>query len=116
MRTVSKLLNLDGYVYVYLRGKNIINLFLKNAEAEGFTYGDGVKPTEREGADIMVLNRDWTICFAGMAGRLAFRSFGMHSEINIFRVDYGKYLSGAKKYLILNKSEMNKCLNAGKTL
>ena len=108
MRTVSKLLNLDGYVYVYLRGKNVINLFLKNAEAEGFTYGDGVKPTERQGDDIMALKRDWTICFVGMAGRLAFRSFDMHSDVKIFRVDYGKYLSGAKSYLILSKSDMNK--------
>ena len=30
------------------------------------------------------------------------------ADVKIFRVDYGKYLSGAKSYLILSKSEMNK--------
>ena len=52
MRTVSDLLNLEGQVYVYLRSENIAKLFLANAEAKGFIFGDGVKPTERDHSDI----------------------------------------------------------------
>ncbi len=103
MRTVSRLLNFDGRVYVCLRSKNIASLFMKNAEAEGFTFGDGVKPTERETDDIMALNRDWTICYVGMAGRMAFRSAEMCRTSKIVRIDYGRYLSGAKDYRIKEK-------------
>ena len=100
MRTVSKLLKHEGKVYVYLKGKNLVRLFLKKAEEEGFTYGDGVRPTEREGADIMALTPDWTIGFVGMAGRLAFRCPEVRGSVKLIRVDFGKYLSGAKKYII----------------
>ena len=100
MRTVANLLSLDGRVYVYLRSRNICNLFLKNAEAEGFTFGDGVKPTERETSDIFALNREWTINYVGWAGHMAFRNPGAVSGEPLIRVDYGKYLSGRDDYVI----------------
>lgn len=33
----------------------------QDAENEGFTFGDGEKPTARPGNDLYVVNRDWTI-------------------------------------------------------
>ena len=96
MRTVSNLLNLEGRVYVYLKSENIVNLFLKNAEAEGFTFGDGVKPTGRDHSDIYALHDDWTINFVGFVSHMAF-----HSPAEQFiRVDYGKYLSSSEDYII----------------
>ncbi len=100
MRTVSNLLCLDGRVYVYLASKNIATLFLKNAETEGFTFGDGFKPTEREYADIFALNRDWTINYVGMYGHMAFRMPQHVSGVTLIRVDYGRYLSGSENYII----------------
>ena len=73
MRTIGHLLTLEGRVYVWLASGNICKLFLKKAEEEGFTFGDGAKPTEREGSDIFALNRDWTINYVGFTGHMAFR-------------------------------------------
>jgi hypothetical protein len=59
MRTIVNLLNLDDRVYVYVPCKNIRRLFLKNAQEEGFMFGDGVKPTRRRAYDdIYALNKD----------------------------------------------------------
>ena len=72
MRTINELSNLDGRVYVYLANAEIGDRFLKQAEAEGFTYSDGVMPTEREYAEIMAVNHDHTINFVGTNGRIAY--------------------------------------------
>lgn len=34
-----------GRIYVYLATKDIAEQFMRDAESEGFTFGDGVKPT-----------------------------------------------------------------------
>ena len=100
MRTVSNLLNHEGRIYVYMSGKNITNLFLKHAEEEGFTFGDGVKPTERESDDLYALNSDWTINYVGYIGHMAFRSVTQIGSQPLIRIDYGKYISGSENYLI----------------
>lgn len=101
MRTVSNLLNLEGRIFVYLGSHNLVNLFLKNAEAEGFTYPDGKKPTEQGGDDILAIHRDWTINYLGWAGHMAFRHPDAVIGEPIIRVDYGKYISGADRYLYI---------------
>lgn len=99
MRTVSNLLNLDGRVYVYLASTNLSTLFLRNAEAEGFTFGNGQKPSECESADIVALNTDWTINHVGWAGHMAFHHPQAVVGEPLIRVDYGKYLSGSDSYI-----------------
>lgn len=47
MRNVTELSKLNGKVYVYLRDEVIARRFLQDAENEGFTFGDGEKPTAR---------------------------------------------------------------------
>lgn len=88
MRTVSNLLNLGGRIYIYLASSNLSALFLKNAETEGFTFGDGVKPTKRDGAHIMALNPDWTINYVGWVGHMAFRYPDGVVGDPLIRVDY----------------------------
>ena len=100
MRTVSNLLALKGRVYVYLGGENICNLFLKNAEEEGFTFGDGVKPTQRGGFDLIALHQDWTLNNVGWAGHMAFHNPEAVLGGPLIRIDYGKYLSGCDDYII----------------
>ena len=108
MRTVSNLLNLEGRILVYLGSHNLVNLFLRNAEAEGFTYPDGKKPTEREGDDILALHKDWTINFLGWAGHMAFRHPDAVLGGPLVRVDYGKYLSGANDYFYHDDKDIRK--------
>ena len=61
MRNVTELSKRNGKVYVYLRDEVIARRFLQDAKDEGFTFGDGEKPTARPGNDLYVVNRDWTI-------------------------------------------------------
>ena len=100
MRPIRKLLSLDGQIFVLLRGKNICNLFLTQAEQEGFTFQDGTKPTASRPADIIVLHSDWTLNNVGWAGHMAFRNPAAKLGEPIIRVDFGKYISGREDYII----------------
>jgi len=100
MRTINDLSKLNGRVYVYLANAEIGNWFLQQAEAEGFTYHDGVKPTERGCSTIMAVNRDKTINFVGTNGFIVFGSGAkaVGSE-QLIRIDCEKFLSGADDYM-----------------
>lgn len=94
MKTIRKLSEQDGRVYVYLANDDIGEQFLQQAEQEGFTFTDGAKPTERCYAEIMAVNRDITINFVGINGRIAFGS-GAKTIGNetLIRIDFDKYIS-----------------------
>ena len=99
-RTIANLLSRKGKVYVFLSSGTLAGLFLKNAEAEGFTFGDGVLPTQRDADDLFRVNPDWTICYAGWAGHMAFHDDGARFAEPVIWVDYGKYLAGSHRYAI----------------
>lgn len=96
MRRIRELINNEKKVYIYLRNRATEYRFMSDAEREGITYGDGVKPTERPVDDIMALHDDGTICFLGWAGRMAYH----YSKDTVKRIDYEKYISGETEYLI----------------
>ncbi len=89
--------NLPRHTFIYCRSRNIAARFLADAEAEGFTFGDGQKPTAKEYSDIYSLHDDLTVSYTGWAGHLAFRS----AAGNIVRIDYGKYIAGAPDYQVI---------------
>ena len=89
--------NLPRHTFIYCRSRNIAARFLADAEAEGFTFGDGKKPSEKEYDDIYSLHNDLTISYTGWAGHVMFRS----AAGNVIRIDYGKYIEGAPDYQIL---------------
>ena len=97
MRTIKNLLSLNGRVFVYLATEELAKLFLENAEAEGFTFGDGVKPTERHISDIFALHRDMTINYVGWAGHMAYENPDRVIGERLIRIDYGEYISGREK-------------------
>ena len=92
MRNVTELSKLKGKVYVYLKDEVIGRKFLRDAEEEGFTFGDGEKPTARPGNNLYVVNRDWTITHVGWAGHVAFKGAKTIGNQKLIRVDYEKYL------------------------
>lgn len=102
MRTIKNLVeqNNDKKVYVYLANDEIGNKFMQQAESEGIAFNDGVKPTERNYAEIMAVNNDFTINFVGSVGRMAFGS-GTESigDKKLLRVDFEKYIKGEKDFL-----------------
>lgn len=85
-----------GRVYVYLANDYIGRQFLKDAEREGFTFRDGVKPTEREPDSIFALNRDMTINYVGFVGHMAYGCAKKIGDERLFRVDYGEILMREK--------------------
>ena len=97
MRTIKELISNEKKVYILLKSKAIQYRFMSDAECEGITYGDNVKPTERPVDDIMALQSNGTICFLGWAGRVCY-----HYAIqnNIIRVDYEKYINGDADFII----------------
>lgn len=111
MRNVLELLTLNHRTYVYTSSPAVRQRFVRDLESEGFTFGDGVKPSERDLSGIMAVNPDMTINYVNFAGTMHFGS--MNKELwrytakepkgdTIVRVDYARFLSGAENYFILN--------------
>ena len=99
MRNVTELSKLPGKVYVYLNDPAITEKFHQAAEAEGFTFGDGVRPTSRPGNDLYVAGLDHTISHCGFTGHMAFQSAKTVGGQELIQVDYEKYLAGKEDYL-----------------
>ena len=89
-----------GRVYVYLATEEVCKQFLKDAENEGFAFGDGEKPTARPGNNLYVVNRDWTISHVGWTGHMAFQSAKRIGGQEMIRVDYERYLLGEENFVI----------------
>lgn len=99
-RTIEKLANRKERVYIYLKNSAVARLFLENAEAEGFTFFDGVRPTEREADSLYRITPKKNMCYVGLAGRMAFQYQGFHSVEPVVWIDYGKYLLNEQRYII----------------
>lgn len=92
----SLLNSCKGRIYVYLATKDIAEQFMRNAESKGFTFGDGVKPTEREPSDIMAINRDMTINYVGFVGHLAYQIASKIGDEPLVKIDYRDCLKSSK--------------------
>ncbi len=77
-----------GRIYVYLATTSIGKQFLQDAENEGFTFCDGIKPTARTPANIMAVNRDNTINYVGTVGRIAFQAANKIGNDPLVKIDY----------------------------
>ena len=100
MRTIRSLFTHEGTIWIYLENEAVGRLFLKNAEEEGFTFGDGARPTERHVSDIIALHRDMTINYVGAVGHTAFQCADFVSDEPLVRVDYGMYSAGRDDYVM----------------
>lgn len=74
IKTIKELAEKNGKVYVCLASEEIAKKFLTLAEQEGFTFGDGAKPTQKHTSDILTVNQDGTISYVGTVGRMALGS------------------------------------------
>ena len=92
-KSIRELSQMDGRVYVYLRTTEISEKFLEEAEKEGFTFCDGLKPTERKAETIMAVNPDLTLNYVGTNGRIAFGSGAKRiGSQKLIRIDYDRLL------------------------
>ena len=71
-------------VFVYLPSYVAAKDFLKQAEKEGFLFGDGKRPTKKPLDDYYALHQDLTMNYIGYIGRLHWKS----GQDNIRRIEY----------------------------
>lgn len=81
-----------GRIYIFLADDFVGNRFMENAEKEGFVFGDGIKPTERNYANIIAINRDMTINYVGFVGRVAFQFADKIGDQQLIKIDYRELL------------------------
>lgn len=70
---------------VYFKNQSIFRLFLLNAEDGRFSFGDGIRPTEKENSDIYTIYRDYMISYKGWVGHTLLK----RRKGNAVRIDYG---------------------------
>ena len=88
MKTIKELANMGERVYVHLKDEETAQRFLRDAEAEGFTFGDGVRPTERHWSDLYAIHQDGTMIFVGAIGHIEYGS----GADSVVRIDYSQLL------------------------
>ena len=91
MKTIKELANMGERVYVHLKDEETAQRFLREAEAEGFTFGDGVRPTERHWSDLYAIHQDGTMNFVGAIGHIEYGS----GADSVVRIDYSQVLQQA---------------------
>ncbi|MGN1418013.1 MAG: hypothetical protein ACI4W6_01645 [Acutalibacteraceae bacterium] len=107
-RTVTNLLQYQGSIYVYLQSEAICKDFFRQAEYEGFRFGDQ-KPTEKETDNLIRLYHNHQLGYCGFCGRLFFgggngiTESGSSGDSCICRIDYFRYITGEKDYLYYKK-------------
>lgn len=96
MRTIHELAaSTDKKVYVILNDAETRQRFIRDAENEGYTFGDGAKVSERTPDQFYAVNKNNTVNFLNGIGRMAFSS----GTDTILRVDYKKYADGEEDYI-----------------
>ena len=101
MRTLEKLLERDGKIYIRLDNSETAKRFLRNAEREGFLMQSGKKPTECEPNYFYRVFHDKTIepSGRGFAGSMYKHTIMNGLVADSFSIDYSRYISGEKSYI-----------------
>ena len=85
------------HVYIYCRSSAIAKRFLADAEKEGFVFCDGTVPTSKDAVNLYALNGDFTMSYTGLVAHMM---LGSKDVGNVMWVDYGKYMSGEKSWMV----------------
>ena len=88
MKTIKELANKGERVYVHLKDEETAMSFLHQAESEGFTFGDGVSPTDRHLSDLYAIHLDGTLNYVNTNGRIHYGS----GADGIVRIEYAELL------------------------
>ena len=74
MKTIKSILNRNKKVYVKMKSEEICKRFFAQAEREGFSFGDGSKPTSKHTSDWLAVCPDKKLCYVTAIGRIAVQS------------------------------------------
>ena len=94
-RTLSELRNeLEGKLYIIIKGEGLQRQFLVDAESEDFRFGK-IKPTDNLPDDVIAVEYDKQLSYVGFAGRTALQCRGGDCAVGYFHViDYGNFKCG----------------------
>lgn len=84
MKTIKELASMGERVCVHLKDEKTAERFLRQAESEGFTFGDGVNPTDRHWSDLYAIHPDGTLNYVGTVGRIEYAS----DTDSVVRIEY----------------------------
>lgn len=76
---LRELANEYGIIFVHMDSVEEEKDFIRQAEAEGFLFGDGRKPSEKNPANLLALHMDQTISYVGTMGRIGYQCHGVKS-------------------------------------
>ncbi len=93
LRIKSLLAAYTGRIYIYLADEKTGKQFLQDAENEGFSFCDGVKPTQRKADSLFAINEDMTINYVGFVGRMAYQATDKIGNQPLIKIDYRDILN-----------------------
>ena len=113
MRTIKELIDREKKVWFYLDSEETSNAFLEDAEAEGFSFGDGIPPTEKKGVHyVIAAHEDMLLGFLSITiWCLSFMYRGKKNGVPL-RVDYRRYRSEEEDYICREPHAFG-CLHIG---
>ena len=76
---LRELANEYGTVFLHMDSVEDEKNFMRQAEAEGFLFGDGRKPSEKNPSDLLALHVNQTISYVGTVGRIGYQCHGVKS-------------------------------------
>ena len=88
MKTIRELAGMGERVYVHLKDEKTAERFLRQAESEGFTFGDGANPTDRHWSDLYAIHPDGTLNYVSSVRPIEYTS----SADSCVRVEYQEML------------------------
>ena len=88
MKTIKESASMGERVYVHLNDEETAERFLRQAESERFTFGDGVNPTDRHWSDLYAIHYNGTLSFVGSIGRIHYGS----GADDIVKIEYAEFL------------------------
>ena len=88
MKTIKELASMGERVYVHLKDEETAIRFLQQAESEGFTFSDGMMPTDRHWSDLYAIHPDSTLNYVDTNGRIHYGS----GADGIVRIEYAELL------------------------
>ncbi|MCR5216244.1 MAG: hypothetical protein K6C69_04860 [Lachnospiraceae bacterium] len=97
-RTVEELLQLSGNVYIYVPKKEVQKQFLVDAEREGFSFGNGVVPTQSVSHDLYRIYPDKSMCYVMGPGYMGFLAWKVGCVVDRHYINYEKYMNGEGEY------------------
>ena len=97
MRTLKRLAEKEGTVWVYLDNRKVGKAFLRQAREEGFRCSDGSSLRWMSWFYVMALHSDMTVWTVSLFNWTL--SFAGDVKGTPVRVDYEKYAAGEEDYL-----------------